>query len=56
MSDFIVHDGFFVILTLRFIGIADGLVISRKQEDEYRLACDRVISNFEPFVSANHYR
>ena len=38
------------------IGIAGGLIISRKQEDEYRLACDRVISNFAPFVSANHYR
>ena len=37
-------------------GIAGGIVISHKQEDEYRLACDRVISNFEPFVSANHYR
>ena len=54
--DLIVHYAFFVILTLCFIGIADGLVISRKQEDEYRLACDRVIGNFEPFVSANHYR
>jgi len=37
-------------------GLVTGLSISRKDEDRYRLAIDRVFSCFQPFVSSQHYR
>ena len=37
-------------------GIITGLHISRKDEDEYRLAVDHTISKFLPLVGANLYR
>ncbi|XP_066931959.1 microtubule-associated protein RP/EB family member 1-like [Clytia hemisphaerica] len=37
-------------------GIIKGKLISRKEEDDLRLAVDRTFGHFQPFVSSQHYR
>jgi len=37
-------------------GVVDGVYVSRKHEDEFRLTIDRVIGSFQPFYAPCNYR